>query len=103
MPSKPSSQRSPVRCLSAAEGRLRPTEIWTWSAPPVAHIVRALALTADALAAGAALPRAALEEITQAPFPDALYRLAGDLGFRWQAHRLGTAQRELRATPFEER
>ena len=31
---------------------------------------------------------------------DNLYRFVGDLGFRWQAHQLGTAQRELRATPF---
>ena len=68
--------------------------------PPVTHLVRALDLTADALAAGRVVPEAALDEIVTPPLPDVLYRLAGDLGFRWQAHLNGTAQRELRATPF---
>ena len=36
-----------------------------------------------------------------APLPDQLYRFMGDLGFRWQAHVLGTSQRELRSRPFE--
>ena len=68
--------------------------------PPVAHVVRALDLTADALIDEGCVPEAALEEIIKPPMPDALYRLIGDLGFRWQAHQHGTLQRELRATPF---
>jgi len=68
--------------------------------PPVTHLVRALDLTAEALAAGGAVPETALDEIVRPPLPAALYRLAGDLGFRWLAHVKGTAQRELRATPF---
>ncbi len=68
---------------------------------PVEHIVRALDLAAEGLAAGDAVPELALEEIVKSALPDALYRLAGDLGFRWQAHQFGTAQRELRAAPFE--
>lgn len=68
--------------------------------PPVAHLVRALTLAADALANGGSVPEAALTEIVTPPLPDGVYRFAGDLGFRWQAHRLGTAQADLRATPF---
>jgi len=68
--------------------------------PPLTHLVRALTLAADALANGDSVPEAALGEIVTPPLPDSVYRLVGDLGFRWQAHRLGTAQAELRATPF---
>jgi multimeric flavodoxin WrbA len=68
--------------------------------PPVAHVVRALTLAADALAAGGSVPEAALAEIVRPALRDNLYRLVGDLGFRWQAHQLGTTQRELRAMPF---
>lgn len=68
--------------------------------PPVTHLVRALSLAADALAAGAPVPGMALDEILKPALTDSLYRLAGDLGFRWQAHQHGTAQRELRAKPF---
>ena len=58
--------------------------------PPVTHFVEALGLAAGALAAGAVVPAAALDEIVKPSFPDILYRLAGDLGFRWQAHLHGT-------------
>jgi multimeric flavodoxin WrbA len=68
--------------------------------PPVGHVVRALALSAPALAMSLPVPDAAFQAIIAPPLPDVLYRLAGDLGFRWQARRLGTAQRELRARPF---
>jgi multimeric flavodoxin WrbA len=68
--------------------------------PPVGHVVRALALTVPALALGKPVPDAALQAIIEPPLPDALYRLIADLGFRWQARRQGTAQRELRARPF---
>jgi multimeric flavodoxin WrbA len=69
--------------------------------PPVAHVVRAITLAADALASGYAVPTSALESLLHGFLPEALYRLIGDLGFRWQAHALGTSQRELRARPFE--
>jgi hypothetical protein len=68
--------------------------------PPVGHVVRALALTAPALAMGLPVPDAALQAIVEPPLPEVLYRLIADLGFRWQARRQGTAQRELRARPF---
>lgn len=69
--------------------------------PPVAHVVRAITLAADALTSGSAVPASALESLLRPPLPEALYRLMGDLGFRWRAHTLGTSQRELRARPFE--
>jgi multimeric flavodoxin WrbA len=68
--------------------------------PPVGHVVRALTLAAPALATGKPVPDAALQAIIESPLPDVLYRLIGDLGFRWRARREGTAQRELRAKPF---
>lgn len=69
---------------------------------PVAHVARALDLAAPALARGDAVPEEALAEMMRSPMPDALYRLAGDLGFRRLAHRLGVPQRELRACPFDD-
>jgi len=80
---------TPDRSLEPGEGR-----------PPVGHVVRALDLTAPALALGGPVPDAALQAIIEPPLPDVLYRLIADLGFRWEARRQGTAQRELRATPF---
>jgi multimeric flavodoxin WrbA len=68
--------------------------------PPVAHVVRAINLAAAALTSGSALPASALEALLDPTLPQALYRLMGDLGFRWQAHALGTSQRALRARPF---
>ncbi len=81
-------------------GVVTPSVSLTEERPPVSHVVRALALAAPALAQGVPLPPEALEAIVAPPIPDFVYRLAGDLGFRWQAHQLGTAQRALRATPF---
>ncbi|HEV8547643.1 MAG TPA: hypothetical protein VGQ57_01425, partial [Polyangiaceae bacterium] len=68
--------------------------------PPVAHVVRAITLSAAALANGDPVPVAALDAILRPPLPDVLYKLIADLGFRWQAHQKGTTQRGLRARPF---
>jgi len=68
--------------------------------PPVAHVVNAIALAAPALAAGEAVPAAALDEILRPPMPEVLYRLAGDLGWRLQARTRGATQRSLRARPL---
>ncbi|HVR19081.1 MAG TPA: NAD(P)H-dependent oxidoreductase, partial [Polyangiaceae bacterium] len=68
--------------------------------PPVSHVVRAIELTAPALAAGGPVPEAALRAILAPPLPEFLYRIAGELGFRRDSHRLGTHQRDLRAAPF---
>jgi multimeric flavodoxin WrbA len=68
--------------------------------PPVAHVVRAIALSVPALAGGGPIPVAALDALLHPPLPGALYKLIADLGFRWQAYQKGTRQRELRARPF---
>jgi hypothetical protein len=69
---------------------------------PVALVARALDLAAPALAHGGAVPEEALAEMMRSPMPDALYRLAGNFGFRRLAHQLGVPQRELRARPLDE-
>jgi hypothetical protein len=81
-------------------GVLTPERTLEEEHPPVGHVVRALALAAPALAVGKPVPDAALQSIIEPPLPDVLYRLMGDLGFRWQARRLGTPQRNLLAKPF---
>jgi multimeric flavodoxin WrbA len=68
---------------------------------PVAHVVRALDLAAAALAAGHPLPPEAIEAMASTPMPDAVYRLAGELGFRREAYRNAVAQNELRARPLD--
>jgi hypothetical protein len=68
---------------------------------PVAHVVRALDLAAPALAGGRGLPSEAIEAMAEAPLPDAVYRLIGDLGWRRMAWRNGVPQRDLRARPLD--
>lgn len=68
---------------------------------PVAHVVRALDLAVPALAQGGVLPLESLEAMAESPMPDVLYRLIGDLGWRWQAHQNGLAQRDLGARPLD--
>ncbi|MCA9632190.1 MAG: flavodoxin family protein [Myxococcales bacterium] len=68
---------------------------------PVAHIVRGLDLAAPALARNQVVPDAALQEVTRPLLPDALYRLIGDLGWRWKAHENRLSQRDLRARPLD--
>ena len=67
---------------------------------PVVHVARAIELASAALAIGHPVPGDALEQMLRAPLPDFLYRFAGDLGFRLEAHRHGLAQRDLRAHPL---
>ena len=68
---------------------------------PVAHVVRALDMAAPALAIGDPLPLEAIDAMAEAPLPDALYRVIGDLGFRWQAHANGLSQAAIHARPFD--
>ena len=81
-------------------GVIQPPQPLDVEQPPVAHVVRALRLTIPELATGRGVPAAALEAIVQPSLPGFAYRLMADLGFRWQAHLLGTRQRDLRAKPF---
>lgn len=68
---------------------------------PALHVIRALDLAAPALAAGAAIPGEAIEAMASSPMPDAVYRVAGDLGWRWLAYKNGLPQRELHARPLD--
>lgn len=68
---------------------------------PAEHVKGALDLAAACLARGAAVPADAIARMAQAPMPDALYRFAGDLGWRYQAYKNGLAQAELRSRPFD--
>lgn len=70
---------------------------------PTAGVVRALDLAAQAIAEGGALPAAAIESIARPAMPDALYRIAGDASWRWQAFQNGLAQRELHEHPLDVR
>lgn len=69
---------------------------------PTAHIARAIALLAPALAAGKPAPIEAIEVIREPMLPDALYRAMGDLGWRWHAYKNGLTQRQLHDRPLEE-
>jgi len=68
---------------------------------PAEHVKHALDLAAAALARGEDVPRDAVESMIQTPMADALYRLVGDLGWRYQAFRNGVPQRALRARPLD--
>ena len=68
---------------------------------PAEHIKRALDLAAPALASGENVPREALIHMLKTPLPDPLYRLVGDLGFRYALYRSGLRQGDLRARPLD--
>jgi hypothetical protein len=82
-------------------GAIEPGDAMDHPHAPVAHVVRALDLAAPALATGCALPPDAIASMAASPLPDGLYRLLGDLGWRWAAHKNGLAQRELHARPLD--
>ena len=68
---------------------------------PREHIKRALDAAAASLAKGGGVPPEALAAMVQAPFPDAAYRVMGDVGWRYQAWQHGVAQSALRARPLD--
>ncbi len=68
---------------------------------PARHVDEALGEAAHDLARGEAIALQAIERMAQAPMPEVLYRIAGDLGWRYQAHQNGLAQADLRARPFD--
>jgi hypothetical protein len=68
---------------------------------PAEHIKHALDLAAVALARGDNVPADALEAMVTPPLPDVLYRLVGNLGWRYQAYRGHLHQHDLRARPLE--
>jgi hypothetical protein len=68
---------------------------------PIAHIVRAIDLAAPALTAGSAVPREAILSMAEAPLPDGVYRLMGNLGWIWLGYRNGLGLRDLGARPLD--
>jgi multimeric flavodoxin WrbA len=68
---------------------------------PAEHVKRALDLAAESLAQGACIPTEAVACMVRAPMPDALYRVMGDINWRYQAHRNGVSQAALRARPLD--
>jgi hypothetical protein len=60
-----------------------PLDAQNGPAEPVQHALNA---AASALARGQDIPLEAIELMTRAPLPDRLYRIAADLGFRYQAY-----------------
>jgi hypothetical protein len=68
---------------------------------PAEHVRGALDLAVPCLARGETVTIEAIERMAQSPMPDAVYRVAGDLGWRYQAHRNGLAQAALRARPLD--
>lgn len=83
-------------------GVVSPTASLDKPAGAVANVVRALNTAIPALAATGAIPVDAVETMATSVMPDAFYRLVGDLGWRWQAHQHGIAQRELHARPLDQ-
>lgn len=69
---------------------------------PALHVAKSLELTALALSKGKVIPDEAIEAMAKAPFPDLLYRLLGDLGWRVQAYQHGLPQRALVRRPLED-
>lgn len=68
---------------------------------PAEHVKAALGLAGPALASGAAIPDEAIVRMATSPMPDAVYRVMGDLGWRYQVYKNGLAQAELRARPLD--
>ncbi len=68
---------------------------------PAEHVNGALSLAVPCLARGEPIPTEAIERMAQSPMPDAVYRVAGDLGWRYQAYKNGLAQSALRARPLD--
>ncbi len=68
---------------------------------PLEHVSLGLDAASHALALGENLPPEALELLMKASVPDFLYRVLGDLGWRYQAHQRGLSQAALRARPLD--
>jgi multimeric flavodoxin WrbA len=63
----------------------------------------ALAAAAGALAAGGAVPDAAVHQMSRRLLPSPVYRLIGDWGWRRQARAHGLTPADLHATPLDDR
>jgi multimeric flavodoxin WrbA len=68
---------------------------------PAEHVRSALDLAAPCLARGEAIAPDAIARMATSPMPDAVYRLIGDLGWRYHVYTNGLAQAALRARPLD--
>ncbi len=68
---------------------------------PAQHVMRALNVAVPCLARGEPIVPEAIELMATAPMPDALYRLVGDMGWRYRAYKNGLSQAALRARPLD--
>lgn len=82
-------------------GVLTPDQDLEQARGPILHIAQALSLAAATLPHSGAVSPEAIEKMMTSPIPDLLYRLLGDLGWRWQAHQSGLSQRALWARPLD--
>jgi multimeric flavodoxin WrbA len=82
-------------------GAVNPTAPLDAQHGPAEHVKHALDLASSALARGDDVPRDALDAMIRPPLPDVVYRLMGDLGFRYQAYRNAVPQGALHAKPLE--
>lgn len=81
-------------------GMLKPSIPLHEQGGPMEHVKQALDAASHALALGENVPPEALELLMKAPLPDSLYRLMGDLGWRYQAHQRGLPQIAIKARPL---
>lgn len=82
-------------------GAVRPDVPLDQQHGPAEHVHAALDLAVGNLMAGQSLSREAIEQMARSPMPDVLYRLAGDLGWRYQVYKNRLAQADLRARPLD--
>jgi hypothetical protein len=68
---------------------------------PVTHVVDALDRAVPALVRGAGIPTAAIEAMAAAPMPNAMFRIANNLRWRWALHQNGLPQRAIAARPLD--
>ncbi len=68
---------------------------------PADHVKAALDRAVADLAAGVPLSPDAIVQMATAAMPDMLYRLGGDLGWRYRAWQNGLSQAQLRARPLD--
>ena len=66
-----------------------------------AHVVQALDAASISLVRFGQVSPEAISAMVERPMPDMMYRLAGDVGFRWAARNAGVSQGDLRNRPLD--
>jgi hypothetical protein len=84
-----------------AGGAINPTVPLDVQHGPSDHVRHSLDIAIPALAHGHIIPPAAIDLMATSPMPDSIYRLMGDIGWRYQAYKHGLSQSELKARPLD--